>query len=178
MSMPSVLVAIAGPLNGSTFALNEAEVCIGREAGNQIQVQSASVSRRHCALRRDSDGVVAHDLESRNGTFINGIPITRQKLKHGDLLTVGDCCFRYVGESQATARAESAAVQLQDTETLMLAPEWLAAAEAIPSPAPSATGADTRALRDLNTVRHVGAQERVQVGETIRAIHVREEDVG
>ena len=145
--MSPALVGIAGPLNGSTFALDEAEVCIGREAGNQVSVSSAWISRRHCALRREGDRVVVHDLESRNGTFVNGVPVQCQELKHGDLLTVGDCSFRFVCQEEAEAAAQSAPVQLEETNTAMLVPLWMAAGE------PRAgAGADARALRDLRAL--------------------------
>ena len=148
--MSPVLIAIAGPLSGSTFALEASEVCIGREPVNQVCVQSAWVSRHHCALRREDAGIVVHDLESRNGTFVNGLPVARQELKHGDLLTVGDCCFRFVSEGEAPAMAQSAPVQLEETNTVLFAPHWLPAADA--RYAPAQAGADARALRDLNTL--------------------------
>src|SRR5690242_11798824 len=93
--MSPALIAIAGPLNGTTVELESPEVTIGREAGNLVCVQSAWVSRRHCALRREGGSVVVQDLESRNGTFVNGIPVTQQQLKDGDQIgraSVGKEC--------------------------------------------------------------------------------------
>jgi transcriptional regulator with GAF, ATPase, and Fis domain len=161
--MSPALVGIAGPLNGSTFALDASEVCIGREAGNQVSVSSAWISRRHCALRREGDHVVVYDLESRNGTFVNGIPVQRQELKHGDLLTVGDCSFRFVCQGEAEAAAQSAPVQLEETNTAMLAPLWMAAGE------PRAgAGADARALRDLRALLTIaGKTSAVEDSESL-----------
>jgi transcriptional regulator with GAF, ATPase, and Fis domain len=151
--MSPALIAIAGPLNGTTVELESPEVTIGREAGNLVCVQSAWVSRRHCALRRDGGSVVVQDLESRNGTFVNGIPITLQQLKHGDLLTVGDCSFRFVCQAEAPA-AQSAAVELEETTTVLLAPLWLPPAEVPYSEEEAALGSETgvRTLRDLNAL--------------------------
>lgn len=153
--MSPALVAIAGPLNGRTFALDAPEVCIGREAGTQVCVQSAWVSRRHCALRRENGGVVVHDLESRNGTFVNGIPVSRQELKHGDLLTVGDCSFRFVCQEETTA-AQSAPVELEETSTVLLAPLWLPASEA--GGFEPKAGADVRALSDLRALLTIASK--------------------
>jgi len=158
--MSPALIAIAGPLNGTTIELTATEVCIGREAGTQVCVPSAWVSRRHCALRRQGDSVVIQDLDSRNGTFVNGIPITRQELKHGDLLTVGDCCFRFVRGAEEPAVSVSAPVELDDTNTMLLAPLWLPAGDA-PYPASkpaAAVGADARALRDLSVLLTMAAK--------------------
>jgi transcriptional regulator with GAF, ATPase, and Fis domain len=151
--MSPALIAIAGPLNGTTVELESPEVTIGREAGNLVCVQSAWVSRRHCALRREGGSVVVQDLESRNGTFVNGIPVTQQQLKDGDLLTVGDCSFRFVCQAEPPA-AQSAAVELEETTTVLLAPLWLPAAETPYSEAKAALGSETgaRTLRDLSAL--------------------------
>src|SRR5690242_15184016 len=151
--MSPALIAIAGPLNGTTVELESPEVTIGREAGNLVCVQSAWVSRRHCALRREGGSVVVQDLESRNGTFVNGIPVTQQQLKDGDLLTVGDCSFRFVCQAEPPA-AQSAAVELEETTTVLLAPLWLPAAEIPYSEAKAALGSETgaRTLRDLSAL--------------------------
>jgi len=151
--MSPALIAIAGPLNGTTVELESPEVTIGREAGNLVCVQSAWVSRRHCALRREGGSVVVQDMESRNGTFVNGIPVTQQQLKDGDLLTVGDCSFRFVCQAEPPA-AQSAAVELEETTTVLLAPLWLPAAETPYSEAKAALGSETgaRTLRDLSAL--------------------------
>ena len=148
-----VLIAIAGPLNGTTVELDAADVCIGREPGNKVCVQSAWVSRRHCMLRRENGGVVVQDLESRNGTFVNGIPVIRQELKHGDLLTVGDCSFRFACAAEEGA-AQSAPVELEDTDTVLLSPLWMPPGED-PYPgakAGSGAGGEARLLRDLRAL--------------------------
>jgi len=151
--MSPALIAIAGPLNGTTVELESPELTIGREAGNLICVQSAWVSRHHCALRREGGSVVVQDLESRNGTFVNGIPVKQQQLKHGDLLTVGDCSFRFVCQFEAPAE-QSAAVELEETTTVLLAPLWLPPAEVPYSGPKGALGAETsaRTLRDLSAL--------------------------
>src|SRR5512146_426033 len=166
--MSPALIAIAGPLNGTTIELAATEVCIGREAGTQVCLPSAWVSRRHCALRRQGDSVVIQDLDSRNGTFVNGIPITRQELKHGDLLTVGDCSFRFVCQEETEAAAQSAQVQLEETNTAMLAPLWMAAGEAGHFDPRAGAGADARALRDLRALLTIaGKTSAVEDSESL-----------
>lgn len=149
--MSPALIAIAGPLNGTTIELSGAEVCIGREAGNQVCVPSAWVSRRHCLLRREGGGILVQDLESRNGTFINGVPVARQELKHGDLLSVGDSTFRFICQDEEQAQLQSAPVALEETGTFLFAPLWLAAGDTA-FPASQAASPDGRTLRDLNAL--------------------------
>ena len=163
------LVAIAGPLNGTTIELTATEVCIGRDSGSQVCVPSAWVSRRHCALHLEGDRVVVQDLDSRNGTFVNGIPVTRQELKHGDLLTVGDCSFRFVCDSEAPAASQSALVELEETSTTLLAPLWLPPGDAsYPASKAAVGGGDARALRDLNAlVTMAGKTAAVEDSESL-----------
>ena len=166
--MSPALVAIAGPLNGTTIELTATEVCIGREFGSQVCVPSAWVSRRHCSLHQERDRVVVQDLDSRNGTFVNGIPVTRQELKHGDLLTVGDCSFRFVYAAEAPAASQSAPVELEETSTTLLAPLWLPGDATYPASKAAVGGADARALRDLNAlVTMAGKTAAVEDSESL-----------
>jgi Nif-specific regulatory protein len=159
------LVAIAGPVTGTTYNLEAAEVYIGREPGTQVCVPSASISRRHCALRHEDGGIVVRDLGSRNGTLVNGAPVSERMLQHGDLLSVGDCCFRFVNQLEETApvgsaSAHSAPVELQESDTTLLAPFWLPAEGAghLPSRDVEAATNDARALRDLNTLLTIASR--------------------
>jgi predicted component of type VI protein secretion system len=66
-----------------------ADVTIGRQPDNTVSVDNPAVSGRHARIARDGDGFVVEDLESRNGTFVNGERVTRQVLRHGDVVLVG-----------------------------------------------------------------------------------------
>ena len=62
---------------------------IGREEGNGVQVNDERVSRYHAKIQEDHGKVVLTDLESTNGTWVNGQPIHVRILQIGDLVTVG-----------------------------------------------------------------------------------------
>ena len=64
------LVAVAGPLRESVFALPESELSLGRDASNGLPIGAPSVSRRHCVIRREGSGFKSRDLASRNGTKV------------------------------------------------------------------------------------------------------------
>jgi transcriptional regulator with GAF, ATPase, and Fis domain len=83
------LVAINGPKKGTTFPLTCDEVTMGRESANVISLNHPSVSRRHCMIRRQGDEFKIRDLDSFNGTFVNGIPVKGQALSHSDQLRLG-----------------------------------------------------------------------------------------
>src|SRR3954462_4640771 len=83
------LVAINGTLKGVTFPLSLDETSIGRESANVVWLNHASVSRRHCLIKSDAGEFKLLDLESYNGTFVNGLPVKEQALAHADQVRVG-----------------------------------------------------------------------------------------
>ncbi len=62
---------------------------IGRSPGAQFIVDAAMVSRLHCRLSAGATELQVDDLDSTNGTFVNGTRVTRSTLKEGDRLGVG-----------------------------------------------------------------------------------------
>ena len=67
--MSPQITAISGPLEGQVFELEDEEVSIGRHNSNAIQLAEISVSRRHCVLRPEPNGVWLEDCSSENGTY-------------------------------------------------------------------------------------------------------------
>jgi Nif-specific regulatory protein len=98
------LIAISGPLKGTTVLLEDAETVIGREPGNAVAISDPLVSRRHCSIRRDDSGrVQVSDLESLNGTFVNGLPARDKSLEHGDYIKIGSSEFVFLLDGRPTA---------------------------------------------------------------------------
>ena len=62
---------------------------IGRSSGAQFIVDAALVSRLHCRLSAGATELQVDDLDSTNGTFVNGERVKRSSLKEGDRLGVG-----------------------------------------------------------------------------------------
>jgi pSer/pThr/pTyr-binding forkhead associated (FHA) protein len=73
-----------------TLAFKQERVTIGREPGMDVVLSSQQVSRAHCRLELVQGEVYVQDLESRNGTLLNGRPIVRAKMETGDNLQVGE----------------------------------------------------------------------------------------
>jgi len=108
------LVAINGAKKAMTFPLDGDETSIGRETANAIPLPLASVSRRHCVIYRDGDEFKIRDLDSANGTFVNGIPVKEQALSHSDHLRLGTIEFLFfTGEGEEAT--SSHLVQLDDS---------------------------------------------------------------
>jgi general secretion pathway protein A len=79
----------------STHPLKAPYVTIGRTTDNNIQFPHPSVSRHHAAVILAGDHHMVVDLGSTNGTQVNTEPVTRQPLRHGDVVTVGRFQLRY-----------------------------------------------------------------------------------
>jgi pSer/pThr/pTyr-binding forkhead associated (FHA) protein len=62
---------------------------IGRSSGAEFIVDAALVSRVHCRLTAGATELQVYDLDSTNGTFVNGKRVTEATLKEGDRLGVG-----------------------------------------------------------------------------------------
>lgn len=71
---------------------------LGRELDNDLTLADAKVSRYHARIDRLEDAWVITDLESHNGTRLNGVRIIRGGLETGDHLYLGDTVFRIEDE--------------------------------------------------------------------------------
>src|SRR5205085_8622855 len=99
------LAVVAGPLKDSAFELGDEELSVGRESSNRLCIPDALLSRRHCVIRRENSRHKLVDLNSLNGTFVNGKPIREHLLAHGDQITVGESRLVFLGrESEPDAR--------------------------------------------------------------------------
>jgi len=108
------LIAINGSLKGSTFLLSTDHVSIGRESASGVCLSHSSVSRRHCFIKRSGDEFVICDLDSYNGTFVNGVPVKQQSLTHADQIKVGSIALLFLlGEDEDAMTANL--VQLDDS---------------------------------------------------------------
>ena len=114
------LVAQSPEFTGKIFDLTGKEITVGRVADNKIQLEHASVSGHHAAFRLDALDYVIKDLDSTNGTRINGERITEQKLRRNDILRLGNIELLYDSEHQPPGQpmpSPSARVNLNECGT-------------------------------------------------------------
>ncbi len=94
------LLVLSGPLKDSIIPLSEGEVTIGREASNGIAIVDPSVSRKHCLLSSQGGRYLVRDLDSRNGTLVNGAAVEEHWLQHGDEIAAGDSSFLFLLDAE------------------------------------------------------------------------------
>ena len=108
MNKGPVLVVLSEIDKGQTFPLtNKAYLC-GRSTGNVINFKDSTVSSTHCEfVRTDSNNYLVRDMDSTNGTKVNGISIKSVELKNGDIIRLGRIELLYSLESEASAKLET-----------------------------------------------------------------------
>ena len=92
--MAEILI-LSGKLQGRKLSLPTGEIYIGRDEACQIRIASHEISRRHCVIQDSPEVLTIQDLDSRNGTLVNDVPIdSRVTLKPGDVVRVGPMHFQ------------------------------------------------------------------------------------
>lgn len=92
-----VLQVVAGAFS-KNYRLNKPTMTIGRAANNDIIIPEQTVSSHHATLTIENGNFFISDMDSTNGTFVNGTRIDKKMLKGGDLLKLGgaSCKFEIV----------------------------------------------------------------------------------
>ena len=103
--MPSLFV-IRGNDQGSRYELTDSTVRLGRDASNHIEVHDTEVSRRHAELRIEEDEYRLVDLNSSNGTFVNGRRLSSSLLGSGDQIQIGGTLLLYTGKGNDESAEE------------------------------------------------------------------------
>ncbi len=92
--MEAVLVHVKSDGKQQPVPLKDGKTLIGRQEDCSIRIPSAQVSRHHCELTVGGSGMRIRDLDSSNGTFVNGQRVDDETPLHeGDVLAIGPMLF-------------------------------------------------------------------------------------
>ena len=99
--MPKLIIQ-EGYRAAGEFIIPEGESIIGRNPDNALCLdRDDGISRRHCRLLRKNSNITIEDLSSRNGTFVNSIPVQLPiELKHQDTIQIGNVLLIYSAAEQ------------------------------------------------------------------------------
>lgn len=81
---------LSGPQAGQIYPLAPGKSTIGRGSGCEVKIDSTSVSKEHAVVLVMEDKIILTDLNSRNGTYVNGVRIQNQRLQYGDKMSLHD----------------------------------------------------------------------------------------
>jgi pSer/pThr/pTyr-binding forkhead associated (FHA) protein len=146
-------------LDGQVMAeynMNKERYTIGRLPDNDIRIDNAAVSGHHSLIINILNDSFLEDLNSTNGTYVNGKLIKKHALQHGDVVTVGHHQLRFVEDDEAQDEFEKTMViqpSSRPVEKVRAASEVAEQA----SPALSATGR-SRALNESAAVKKAKLQ--------------------
>ena len=98
------LKVISGDHKGAKFQIDRDEVVIGRAPENLVHIDDASISGRHCVIRRDGRRFTLTDLKSTNGTYLNDVRIESYRLSAKDVITVGSVSLLFDGDDIEDAK--------------------------------------------------------------------------
>jgi two-component system, NtrC family, sensor kinase len=94
----ATLIVLQGPDKGRTLRADDQSVLVGR-GSPQVPLTDQTVSRQHAELQRVEGGWLLVDLDSANGTYLNGVRVLKAtRLKHGDQIRVGSTLLVYAGD--------------------------------------------------------------------------------
>ena len=95
------------------FILDKEVMTIGRKEDNDIRIENLAVSGHHAKLLTIFEDSFLEDLDSTNGTFVNGKPIDKHPLRNGDVITIGKHELRYVNEATGVGEDEDKTVLIR-----------------------------------------------------------------
>ncbi|MEO5349283.1 MAG: FHA domain-containing protein [Magnetococcus sp. YQC-3] len=128
--------------------LQKETTTIGRTSTNDIPVENLAISRHHAEITRDGGRYRLRDLQSSNGTFVNGARVTEKILQDGDAILIGKHTLLFIENDDLAATVAAAPQSSQDPDTFLRSTmEWeitIADAEAatlLHAPAPQQTTA-------------------------------------
>ncbi len=163
------LMGIGGCVEGQAFLVGHRMVTIGRNPTNFIQVTDEEASRTHTQITPRDGFLQVVDMNSRNGTLVDGKPVTQGRLMPGQELRVGDAIFRFhlTGDFERDASLErKEADALKFASTIKADGQNLLSM--LQSTLKEAGGDYEAAAKELgieaNVLRHLTAQKGVKPG--------------
>jgi len=84
------------------YTLAKERTTIGRKAVNDVQIEDTFLSGEHAAITQIGNDCILEDLDSTNGTVVNGKPVKRHLLKSNEVIEFGDYKVNFVDETDYT----------------------------------------------------------------------------
>jgi transcriptional regulator with GAF, ATPase, and Fis domain len=105
--------------DGTQHTFRALPITIGRDADNDLPLDDAKLSRRHCRVCRTPEGIVVEDLGSSNGTYVNGARVDKEILSAGDVIMIGLSSLSVEWDSEAPAKKPKKEAA-DDTQSLQI----------------------------------------------------------
>jgi hypothetical protein len=101
--MPKLHI-LSGVLEGKAYDLVEERITLGRAMDNMIRLEDGTVSHHHATMVLDGTDYRLRDLNSTNGTRVNGMRVVETRLNHGDQVRLGSVEMRYEADTKKASQ--------------------------------------------------------------------------
>jgi pSer/pThr/pTyr-binding forkhead associated (FHA) protein len=145
--MPKMIVSIDGVVIRE-IQVTKDRTSVGRRPYNDVVIDNLAVSGEHAVLQMSGNEVYLEDLNSTNGTFVNGKAVKKQLLNDSDMVEIGKYKIKYVTEASSSSAVDKAILGLSHPAELSATSPTTPAA-AMPSAGESGSGG-TAAIKVLS----------------------------
>ena len=147
--MPKMIVSIDGVVI-KEVQLTKDRTTLGRRPYNDIVIDNLAVSGEHAVLQMTGNEVYLEDLNSSNGTYINGKAVKKQLLQNSDTIEIGKYKIKYINEVAGPTFEKTMILKPGTVMPPVQAPAAAAAGNAAAQPAASAASAQAADLGQMN----------------------------
>lgn len=112
------LSVLEGLERGRVYRNLQPPITIGREEVNDVQLNDERISRLHAKLQEDHGNIIFTDLNSTNGSRVNGHPVQLHVMRPGDHLQLGRCTLLFGSQEEIAVRARSLGVHITDLQPI------------------------------------------------------------
>lgn len=165
--MTARLLVHSSESQGNVYPLKQTDVFIGRDPNCDIHLTESAVSRRHCVIKNVGQDYQVVDLESSNGTFVDGEKVQECVLSHGQRIRVGDTTILFLKDeyekTQATPQSGPRSVSIEfdnesQVERTTITLEIEEAFYLSPDKVEGALPSSSRLARDLSVLLRIGQE--------------------
>jgi pSer/pThr/pTyr-binding forkhead associated (FHA) protein len=138
--MPKMIVSIDGVVI-KEVQLTKDRTTLGRRPYNDIVIDNLAVSGEHAVLQMSGNEVYLEDLNSTNGTYVNGKAVKKQLLQNSDTVEIGKYKIKYINEAASPGFEKTMIIKAGSMPPVPARPVPAAGAPAQPADVPQAHGA-------------------------------------
>ena len=107
--MPQPFLDITSAEGQRQVPIGDQPLTIGRHSSNLVHITDQRASRYHCVIEKSGEGLVLRDLDSSNGTKLNGRIVKQSRIGDGDVVQIGATLLKVVAPQPAAARTSGGA---------------------------------------------------------------------
>ena len=153
--MPKMIVSIDGVVI-KEVQLSKDRTSLGRRPYNDIVIDNLAVSGEHAVLQMSGNEVYVEDLNSTNGTYVNGKAVKKQLLQHNDTVEIGKYKISYVNETPHPAFDKTQVVAAGSSGMAPLSVTGVAVSAAIRVMSGAAAGREVALIKVVTTIGKPG----------------------